>query len=264
MKAILLAAGYATRLRPLTDTCPKPLLPVGERPMIDLLVEKIDQVAEVDAIHVVTNQKFADQFTEWAAGHRGRLPITAHNDGTLTNEDRLGAIGDIQFTIERAGIGSEDLLIVAGDNLFDFSLQDYVAFWRRKADGPPPRNGSCIALYECPDRALVSQYSTVELGEGDRVVSFVEKPKNPTTNLVGIATYLYHRDHVPLVRRYLSEGNSPDQPGHFVSWLYPRAPVYGFRFSGLWLDIGNHEQLLAADNLMRERRGLPRRSEYQP
>lgn len=258
MKAIILAAGYATRLRPLTESCAKPLLPVGGRPMIDWIFDKIADVAAVDAVHVVTNRKFAPQFAAWAAERRGRLPITAHDDGTLTNEDRLGAIGDIQFTIDRAGIGSEDLLIVAGDNLFDFSLNEYVEFWRGK------RDGSGIALYSCPDRELVSQYSTVELGENDRVVSFIEKPKNPTTNLVGIATYLYHRAHIPFVRRYLDEGNSPDQPGNFISWLHPRAPVYGYRFHGMWLDIGNHDQLLEADNLMRERGGLPRRTEYSP
>jgi glucose-1-phosphate thymidylyltransferase len=230
--------------------------------MIDHIYDRLMDVAEVDAVHVVTNDRFAAAFEGWADGplpaaaHRGRLPITVHNDGTRTNEDRLGAIGDIQFTIERAAIGHDDLLVIAGDNLFDFSLADYVRFWRGKADG------SAIALYPCPDMDLVPQYSVVALDASDRVVSFIEKPRNPTSNLVGIATYLYHHDHVPLVRRYLDEGNSPDQPGNFISWLHPRAPVYGYRFTGMWLDIGNHEQLLEADNLMRERRGLPRRSEY--
>ena len=257
MQAIILAAGYATRLRPLTETIAKPLLPVGGRPMIDYLYDKVAEVPEVTAVHVVTNHHYAAIFDRWAASRRGLVPLTIHDDGTSSNDDRLGAIGDIQFTVRRAGLQDEDLLIVAGDNLFDFTLVDYVNFWRSKA------TGSCIAVYDCPDRELVKQYSVVELDAEERVVSFEEKPANPTTNTVGIATYLYHRDHVPLIDRYLAEGNAPDQPGRFMAWLYPRAPVYGYRFAGEWLDIGNLEQLLRADNLLRLRSGLPERTAYQ-
>lgn len=256
MKAIILCAGYATRLRPLTENEAKPLLPLANRPIIDYIYDAIAAVDDVDTVHVVTNNKFATNFEQWAAHHSGRLPVVVHNDGTLTNEDRLGAIGDIRFTIERAGLAGEDLLIIAGDNLFDFSLAEYVAFWRGKGDG------SCIALYQCPDMELVKQYSTVELTADDRVTSFIEKPENPTTNTVGIATYIYHRDHVPMVERYLAEGNGPDQPGKFIAWLHQHVPVYGYRFDGMWLDIGNKEQLLAADNQMREQAGLPTRDTY--
>ncbi len=256
MKAIVLAGGYATRLRPLTDTVAKPLLPVGGRPMVDYIYDKIAEVADVNALHVVTNARFADDFSSWAAEHGGRVPIFVHNDGTTSNEDRLGAIGDIAFSIERAGLAGEDLLVVAGDNLFDFSLLHYVAFWRGKGDG------SCIALYECPDPELVKQYSIVEIDDDDRVTSFVEKPQEPVSNLVAIATYLYHRDHVALIPRYLAEGNSPDQPGNLVAWLHTRVPVYGYRFEGEWLDIGDREQLLDADNRMRRRLGLPPRAHY--
>ncbi len=256
MKAIILAAGYAMRLRPLTENCAKPLLPVGGKPMIDYLYEKITQVPEVDAVHVVTNQKFTAQFEGWARNHQHPLPITVHNDGTLSNDDRLGAIGDIQFTIERGNLAGDDLLIIAGDNLFDFSLTDYVEFWKSKGDG------SCIALYRCGSLDLVREYSSVDLTEGDRVAAFTEKPANPTSDLVGIATYIYHRRHVPLVRQYLEEGNPPDAPGNFIAWLHRREPVYGYAFSGEWLDIGSHEQLLAADNRMRQRNGLPPRAEY--
>lgn len=257
MKAIILAAGYATRLRPLTEHTAKPLLSIGGRPMIDAICDKIVEVGEVDQIHVVTNHRFAEAFTAWAAGRRGlKVPVAVHDDGTLSNDDRLGAIGDIQFTIERAGLGGDDLLIIAGDNLFDFSLADYVAFWRGKEDG------SAIALYRCPDRELVKQYSIVELDDRDRVTSFIEKPANPTTDLVAIATYLYSREHLPLIARYLAEGNSKDQPGNLVAWLHKRVPVYGYRFTGEWLDIGDHGQLLQADNLTRKKLGLPERDTY--
>lgn len=257
MKAIILAAGYATRLRPLTENLAKPLLPIAGRPMVDYLCDKIDEVGEVDGVHLVTNHKFAESFSSWAESRTGRLPVTVHDDGTLSNDDRLGAIGDIQFTIDRAGLGGEDLLIVAGDNLFDFSLAEYVSFWRSKGDG------SAIALYQCPDMELVKQYATVELDDAGRVSSFIEKPPEPTTNLVAIATYLYRSEDAARIREYLEAGNSKDQPGNLVAWLYTRVPVYGYRFEGEWLDIGNRDQLLEADNLLRARAGMPTRDDYQ-
>lgn len=256
MKAIVLAAGYATRLRPLTDTMAKPLLPLAGRPLIDYVCDKIEDVREVDGLHVVTNARFAESFRRWGAAHAGRLPPVVHDDGTTSNEGRLGAIGDLRFVIESAGLAGHDLLVVAGDNLFDFSLADYAAFWRAKGDG------SCIALYDCPDPRLVSQYSVVELGANDRVVSFVEKPAQPASSLVGIATYLYAGEHVARIPTYLAEGNSPDAPGNFVAWLYRRVPVYGYRFQGEWVDIGDRQQLLEADNRLRARRGLLRREAY--
>ena len=258
MKAILLAAGYATRLRPLTDTIAKPLLPLAGRPMVDYIYDKIAEVQEIDAVHLVTNQKFAEGFEVWAKKHGGRLPIRVHNDGTSTNADRLGAIGDIRFTVENGKLEGEDLLVIAGDNLFDYSLADYVRHWRSKGEA------GALALYQCDDVELVKQYSIVELDPEGRITSFIEKPKNPTTKLVGTATYIYHRKHVPLLEQYLAEGNSPDQPGHFVAWLHKRVPVYGYRFDGGWFDIGNQQELFDADNMMRERQGMPPRLEYQP
>ena len=256
MKAVILAAGYATRLRPLTLNRAKPLLPVGGRPLLDHLVDRIVDIDDLDGVHVVTNSRFADDFRAWAGGRAGPTTITVHDDGTKTNEDRLGAIGDVRFAIDNGGLEGDEVFVVAGDNLFDFDLDDYVAFWRRHGDG------SCIALYQHPDMELVKEYSTVELGDDDRVVALVEKPEDPTTNLVGIAAYILHRDHVPLVGRYLDEGNPPDPLGLLMTWLSERAPVYGFRFQGDWLDIGNREQLLEADNRMRARYGLPERAEY--
>jgi glucose-1-phosphate thymidylyltransferase len=254
--AIVLAAGYATRLRPLTDTLAKPLLPLAGQPLIDYVCDKIDAVDEVEGLHVVTNSRFAPAFEEWAERRRGRLAPVVYDDGTSTNETRRGAIGDLLFTIERGRLTGQDLLVVAGDNLFDFSLADYVAFWRAKQDG------SCVALYTVPDRRLVSQYSMVEVGPNDRVQAFVEKPSDPTSDLVGIATYVYLGAHAAMIPAYLAGGNSPDAPGHLPAWLCTRVPVYGYRIAGEWLDVGDKQQLLEADNLMRARRGLPPREEY--
>jgi glucose-1-phosphate thymidylyltransferase len=241
MKALLLAAGYATRLYPLTKDRPKPLLEVGGRPILDWIADKVDEVADIDELHVVTNARFAEQLTAWAAGRDGRLAPAVHDDGTTSNDDRLGAIGDIAFVVERAGLVGDDMLVVAGDNLFEFSLADYVRWWRGHPDG------SAIAVRDCGDLELAKQYGVVGLDDDERVVSLVEKPQQPEHTLVAIATYLYNRDHVPLLDDYLSGGNSPDAPGNFIAWLYRRRPVYGYRLSGTWFDIGDRDQLAEAD-----------------
>jgi len=256
MKALLLTAGYATRLYPLTEDRPKTLLPVADRPMLDWIADKVDEVEAVDELHVVANAKFAPVLERWAAAREGRLAPVVHDDGTTSNEDRLGAIGDIAFTVERAGLEGDDLLVVAGDNLFEFSLAEYVDWWRGLGEA------SAIAVRDCGSVELARQYSVVALDEDDRVVSFVEKPPEPESTLTAIATYLYHRHHVPLVDAYLAEGNPPDQPGYLIAWLHTRRPVYGYRLRGAWFDIGDREQLLVADNWLRARAGLPVRSEY--
>jgi glucose-1-phosphate thymidylyltransferase len=247
MKALILAAGYATRLRPLTDSIPKQLLPVGGRPMVDWIVDRIVETT-ADEIHLVTNARFAANFERWAEDK----DIQVHNDGTISNEDRLGAIGDINFV----GL-DDDLLVIAGDNLFDYSLADYESWWRQ-------RDGSAIAVLDVHERALAKKYGIVDVDKDDRVIGFVEKPVDPPTTLCATATYFYDREHARLVELYLEEGNPPDQPGNFVAWLYPRAPVYAYRFPGEWHDIGDRDQLLEADNRMRRRRGLPERASYSP
>ena len=247
MKALILAAGYATRLRPLTDRIPKQLLPVGGRPMLDWILDRIVETS-ADEVHLVTNARFAADFEHWAEDK----DVQVHNDGTTSNEDRLGAIGDIHFV----GL-DDDLLAVAGDNLFDYSLADYEAYWRAKA-------GSCVAVHDVGDRELAKKYGIVDVDADDRITNFVEKPDEPPTTLCATATYLYKRDDAARVATYLDEDNPPDQPGNFVAWLHTRAPVYAYRFPGEWYDVGDAVQLLEADNRMRRRRGLPERSEYAP
>ena len=252
MKALLLAAGYATRLRPLTDVVAKPLLPVGGRPMIDWITDRLAELDGLARIDVVTNSRYAEEFRGWAAGR----DIVVHDDGTSSNEDRLGALGDIAFAVERGGLLDDDLLVIAADNLFEFSLNDYVAFWRGKG------RASAIAVHRLEDPSLASLYGVVELDEDDRVVSVEEKPSEPRSDLVSTATYLFGREHVGLLERYLAEGNPPDPPGRFVVWLHEREPVYGYRFSEAWLDIGDPAQLLEADNRYRVQSGLPPRAGY--
>ena len=253
MKAIILAGGYATRLQPLTDDLSKCLLPVGGKPMVDWILERIHEVEEIDEVHVVTNSRFAQDFQHWAMSKDG---VTVHDDGTSSNDDRLGAVGDVAFTLERAGI-DDDVLVIAGDNLFDYPLDDFTAFWRAK------RVASAVAVLDVGDLRLASQYGIVEVADDDRITSFVEKPDEPPSTLAATATYIYHREHVPLVERYLAEGHAPDQIGSFIAWLHVSEPVYAYRLAGTWLDVGDREQLLAADNMLRRAQGLPERSEYR-
>jgi glucose-1-phosphate thymidylyltransferase len=226
------------------------LLPLAERPMLDYLLDRLREVEELEEIHLVTNARFADAFRAWAPED-----VIVHDDGTTSNEDRLGAIGDIAFAIERGGLAGDDLLIVAGDNLIGYSLPGFVDFWR--ANG-----GSAIAVHEVADRELLRNYGVVELDGDDRVIGLEEKPSEPRGDLAATASYLYLVEHLALLSRYLEDGNPPDAPGNFTAWLYTREPVYGYRVSGEWHDIGDLGQLLAADNLLRERAGLPTRSEY--
>ena len=245
MKALVLAAGYATRLRPLTDTIPKQLLPVGGRPMVDWILDRIAETS-AEEVHLVTNARFGPDFERWAEDKDVRV----HNDGTTSNDDRLGAIGDIGFV----GL-DDDLLVVAGDNLFDFSLADYEEYWRGKG-------GSCVAVHDVRDRELAKKYGIVDVDGDDRITNFVEKPEDPPSTLAATATYLYRREDVARIADYLETGNPPDQPGNFVAWLHSRAPVYAYRFAGEWYDIGDPEQLLEADNRLRVRQGLPPRGRY--
>jgi glucose-1-phosphate thymidylyltransferase len=223
------------------------LLPVGGRPMVDWILGRIREAGVAD-VHLVTNARFAGLFTAWADGKDVRV----HDDGTTSNDDRLGAIGDVRFVQEHADL-DDDLLVIAGDNLFDYSLADLFAF----ANGR-----SAVAVYDVGDLELVRKYSIVELDDDDRIVGFVEKPQHPTTTLAATATYLYTREHAHLVTAYLDGGNPPDQPGNYVAWLHQRVPVYAYRFSGGWYDVGDAHQLQEADTMLRRRFGLPTRDTY--
>jgi glucose-1-phosphate thymidylyltransferase len=198
-------------------------------------------------VHLVTNARFAPRFAAWG----GENAVTIHDDGTSTNETRLGAIGDIRFV----GL-DDDVLVIAGDNLFDFRLRDLVEFWQAKEPA------SAVAVYDVGDRELAKKYGIVEVDGDGRIVDFIEKPDDPPSTLAVTATYLYSRAHAGLVDTYLAEGNNPDQPGNLVAWLHRREPVYAYRFEGGWYDVGDHGQLLEADNRLRAEQGLPTRTAY--
>jgi glucose-1-phosphate thymidylyltransferase len=238
VRAVILAAGYATRLYPLTLDRPKALLPVGGRPLLDHLLARLDGVEGLDGIHVVTNSKFAAPFREWARGRPGG-DVRIVDDGTTDEQTKLGAIGDLGLTIREEGL-DDDLLVLAGDNLFSESLAPFARFGREKA-------APALGVYDVGDLDAIRRYNAIELDEDDRVVYFEEKPERPRSTLTGIALYFYPRSSLGLVREYLDAGNNPDQPGRLVEWLYPRVPVYAWRVPGRWYDVGSKETLAEAD-----------------
>ncbi|MDR1209574.1 MAG: nucleotidyltransferase family protein [Clostridiales bacterium] len=236
MKAILLCAGYATRLYPLTKDKPKALLPVRGKPILTSILEQVERVPAVDGVYCVSNHKFVDRFREWADGisrnqaKSNRTPVVVLDDGTTEAGRRLGAIGDINFCIEKESIDDE-LLIVAGDNFFTFDLLEYYDFYRRKG-------GDCVCAKELPDVSLLRQMGVAVTDGGDRIIRLVEKPDEPESNLAVYATYFYTRGTARLIGRYLAEGNKPDAPGYFIQWLYREKPVYVWRMNGECLDVG--------------------------
>jgi len=239
VKAVILAAGYATRLYPLTLDRPKALLPVGGRTMLDRLLDQLGGVDGLDEVYVVTNAKFADAFRDWAAGRSGLPVVRIVDDGTVDEESRLGAIGDLDLTIRQAGL-DDDLLVLAGDNLFSESIAPFPGFALAKG-------GAALGVYDVGDLDVIRRYAVIELDGDDRVTRLEEKPESPRSTLAGIALYFYPRSVLGLVVQYLAEGNNPDQPGRLVQWLYPRTPVYGWLVPGRWYDVGSKETLAEAD-----------------
>jgi glucose-1-phosphate thymidylyltransferase len=244
MKIIVLAAGYATRLYPLTLNQPKPLLPVAGKPMVEHVLDNLAPIGGIDRIYVVTNAKFAGHFQKWSDQYhaaQSQFDFTIVNDGSTDDANKLGAIGDIHFVLQTRNV-NDDLIVVAGDNLFSEKLGDFGKFCREK-------NAPVLALYDVGDLEQIKKYNSISVDAAGRITFFEEKPKNPTSTLTGIALYFYPKSTIPLIHQYMAEGNNPDQPGRLVQWLYSRTAVYTWRVPGLWFDIGSKETLEEANQI---------------
>lgn len=233
MKAIILAAGYATRLYPLTENMPKALLTINDKPIIDYIVDEINTIDEVDSIYVVSNHKFIEHFYRWAKEASGKKPIKVIDDGTTSEETRLGGIGDIQYVIDQEKI-DDDAVIIAGDNFFTYKLKDYYNYYKEK-------NKDCVCGKKLQDVEQLKQFAVASIDEYGKIIELQEKPEHPKSDIGVYATYFYKRDTVPLFRKYLDEGNKPDAPGYFVQWLYIQKPVYVYEMQGECYDIGTHK-----------------------
>ena len=244
MNVLILAAGYATRLYPLTLTKAKPLLEVAGKPMIEWVLDNLAPVPDIESVYVVTNNKFAADFQAWADGYvkrEPRLRFKIVNDGSTNDSDKLGAIGDINFVLSKENIEGSDLIVVAGDNLFSQPLEGFAAEARK--------HPAAIATYDVEDLEAIKKYNNIETDAEGRVTHFEEKPQHPSNTITGIALYYYSKEVVPMFHQYIAEGNNPDQPGRLIQWLYPRVPVLTWKVPGRWFDIGSKETLEEADRL---------------
>ena len=247
MNVLILAAGYATRLYPLTLTKAKPLLEVAGKPMIEWVLDNLAPVPDIETVYVVTNNKFARDFQSWSEQYRERgskLSFKIINDGSNDDSDKLGAIGDINLVLSRENLANNDLTVVAGDNLFSEPLTDFAAHARGSE--------ATLATYDVGNLEAIKKYSAITTDADGVITSFEEKPANPKSTLTGIALYYFSRETVPLFATYIAEGNNPDQPGRFIQWLYTRRRVKTFQIKGTWFDIGSKETLEQANQIFRQ------------
>lgn len=243
MKCLILAAGYATRLYPLTENFPKPLLSVRGKTILDWMIDDIDLLGTVDEYVVISNHKFAQHFETWAATKPQQIIVV--DDGTSTNETRLGAVRDIAFAIDKLGLDDE-MLVIAGDNLLDFSLTKFITYAKEK-------NTSCIMRYFEADEAKLRKSGIVEIDSSDRILSMEEKPASPKSNWCCPPFYFYTREDAKLVSQGIAAGCGVDAPGSYIAWLSGVRPVHAMEMPGRRYDIGNLESY---ENVKKEYKGI--------
>ena len=243
MKCLILAAGYATRLYPLTENYPKPLLKVQDKAILDWLIDDMDQSGVIDEYVIISNHKFVHHFAEWAGTKTQK--ITVVDDGTSSNETRLGAVRDIQFALDALNI-CDDVLVMAGDNLLDFSLTEFISYALDK-------KASCIMRYYEPSRQKLLKSGVVTLDENGRVLEMTEKSPEPATNWCVPAFYYYTAEDAARIPEGIASGCHTDAPGSYVAWLCSRSPIYAMEMPGSRYDIGNLESY---EQVQKEYRGI--------
>ena len=245
-KAIILAAGYATRLYPLTENQPKPLLKIADKPLIEYIIEKIYEIEAIDEIIIVSNDKFYNHFLEWNSSFNSKIPIKILDDGSTTNENRLGAIKDIQFALKQENI-SEDTLIIAGDNLFEFNLKDLYNLYKEK-------NASITAAFDVKDKNIVkNRHGVVILDNSNKVIDFQEKPEEPKSTIKSIACYILTKEAIKLLEQYIKEGNNSDAPGFFLEWLCKKTKLYACLISKPVYGIGSMKSYLNTNKIFSDK-----------
>ncbi|MEA3188240.1 MAG: glucose-phosphate thymidylyltransferase [Chthoniobacter sp.] len=244
MNVLILAAGYATRLYPLTLNKAKPLLEVAGKPMIEWVLDNLEPIPDLEKIYVVTNNKFAVDFQAWADGYaksQPKMQFKIVNDGSMSDTDKLGAIGDINLVVSREMLSQSDLIVVAGDNLFSEPLADFAAHAKQFP--------ATIATYDVGDLEAIKKYNSIETDAHGVVTHFEEKAPEPKSTVTGIALYYFSKETVGMFSTYIAAGNNPDQPGRFIQWLYALKPVHTYPIKGTWFDIGSKETLDEANQI---------------
>lgn len=243
MKCLILAAGYATRLYPLTENFPKPLLPVQDKPILDWLIDDMDTLGEIDEYVVISNHKFAHHFDAWAKTKTQK--VTVVDDGTSSNETRLGAVKDIQYAIDKLGL-DDDMLVIAGDNLLDFSLTKFIQYAKEK-------DTSCIMRFYEPSEKKLVKCGVVTIDENDKILEMTEKSPTPATHWCCPPFYYYTKEDAKLVQKGIDSGCGVDAPGSYIAWLCKQTTVHAMEMPGKRYDIGNLESY---ENVQKEYKGI--------
>jgi glucose-1-phosphate thymidylyltransferase len=233
MKCIILCAGYATRLYPLTKDTPKSLLKVKGKPLLNYIFEKLEEVSLIDEVFIISNDKFYSNFVSWKKNFESSKKIKIINDGTFSNEDRLGGLGDLNLVLESEGI-DDDIFVIAGDNLFDFDLKKFVDFFRNKGK-------NIIGLYDIKDLKKARNFGILEVNSKGKITSFLEKPESPKSSLISTALYLYNKKELERIKEYMQSTGSKEGPGYLIPYFLKFQEVYGYVFEGRWIDIGTKE-----------------------
>lgn len=238
MDAIVLAGGYATRLWPITKDRAKPLLPVAGRPIVEPILEDLDREERISSVYISTNKRFEKDFNEYLGSKDFRKPEIAV-ENTKNEEEKPGTLGAISDLKKRKNI-DEDTFIIAGDNLFSFEISDFLDFHEKN------RDTVSIAAYDVGSKQKAKQYGIINL-ENKEVTDFQEKPENPKSTLASIACYMFPKNSLKLLDKYLEDGQNPDAPGFFIEWLYKRQKVNAYTFDGMWFDIGTKNSYIQAN-----------------
>lgn len=245
MKNIVLAAGYATRLYPLTENFPKPLLEIGGKTILDRMLEDIDSLEEIDEHIIISNHRYVEHFENWKKNCNIKKPITILDDGSVSNDTRLGAVKDIQFAIDECNI-DDDIMVVAGDNIMDFSFSPFVDLFKEK--------NAAVVICNYEENPDNLRRSGVMIPDEDfRVVSMEEKPAEPKSNWCVGPFYIYKRDELHWIKQGIEDGCGTDAPGSMISYLCEKVPVYALKAPGFRYDIGTHESLAKVRNIFEEK-----------
>ena len=245
MKALILAAGYGTRLYPITKYYPKPLLSISGKPVIEYILDKLNNLDMIDEILLVTNNKFIGKFRDWNKHISSLKPIILINDRTRTYPTRLGALGDINFVIKKLGL-KDNLMVIGGDNLFDEDLNGFTSFIKKH------RANSVVGVYDVKSKSRAKQYGVVSIDRKKRIIDFEEKPLKPKSSLAAMCLYYFPKHKLFLFKEYLkAKGKDHDAAGSFIGWLHKKDRVLAFVFRGHWYDIGGHEFYEKAQQVFR-------------
>jgi glucose-1-phosphate thymidylyltransferase len=233
MKAVVLAGGFAKRMWPLTKDRPKHLLPIAGRPMLDYVMEKLEPVPGLDRIYILTNAKFEDKFRDYLNKKTRMKDTPLFVEDTRSEEEKLGSVGALGYLVEEERIDDE-LLVIGGDNIFGFKMTDLTDYFQSK-------HANVVALCDVKSKSKARLYEVVSIDNENKIIDFLEKPSQPQSTLISTACYVFTRNGVQNIVRYLDKGNDPDKAGHFIKWLHRNDEVYGFIFEDIWFDIGSFE-----------------------